>query len=85
MVEDELSISSLCRKVLTNEELEVDITANGKEAQSMIVKIHYALWLIDIRTPTIGGKELYVWLLQGHSQMARRVIFTTGDLMGGET
>jgi CheY-like chemotaxis protein len=85
VVEDEPSITSVCRRVLTGEEFEVDIAPNGKAAQGMIEKNQYALCLIDIRTPIMGGEELYVWLLQEHPQMARRVIFTTGDVMGGET
>ena len=85
VVEDEEAITSVCRRVLTDEGFEVNTASNGKAAQGMIGKNHYALCLIDIRTPIMGGEELYVWLLQEHPQMARRVMFTTGDLMGGET
>ncbi|MFC2003369.1 response regulator [Chloroflexota bacterium] len=85
VVEDEPAITSVCRRVLTNEGLEVDIATNGKVAQEMIAKEEYNLCLIDIRTPIMGGEELYVWLLQEHPQMTRGVMFTTGDVMGGET
>lgn len=85
VVEDETSISDICQRVLIGEGFEVDIAVNGKVAQEMIGKKSYALCLIDIRTPIMGGNELYVWLLQEHPQMARRVIFTTGDVLGGET
>lgn len=85
VVEDEPSIASVCRRVLTDEGFEVDIATNGEVAQDMIGKKHYALCLIDVRTPIMGGEELYVWLLQEHPQIARRVIFTTGDVMGGDT
>ena len=85
VVEDEPAITDVCRRVLTNEGFDVDIANNGKVAQEMIEKEEYALCLIDIRTPIMGGDELYVWLLQENPQMARRVIFTTGDVMGGET
>ena len=85
VVEDEEAITSVCRRVLTDEGFEVNTASNGKAAQGMIGKNHYALCLIDIRTPIMGGEELYVWLLQKHPQMTRRVIFTSGDIMGGET
>ena len=85
VVEDEPSIRSVCLRILTDEGFAVDTATNGKDAQDMIEKNHYGLCLIDIRTPIMGGEELYVWLLQEHPQMARRVIFTTGDVMGGET
>ncbi|MFC2060240.1 response regulator [Chloroflexota bacterium] len=84
LVEDEPSITSVCCRALTNKGFEVDVGINGKVAQSMIEKKQYDLCLIDMRTPIMDGEELYVWLLQEHPQMARKVIFTTGDVMGGE-
>ena len=85
VVEDEPAISQVCRRVLTSEGLEVDIAVNGKVAQDMLEKKQYDLCLIDIRTPTMSGKELYQWLKEKHPQLAGGVIFTTGDVMGGDT
>ena len=85
VVEDEPAISDVCRKVLNNEGFEVDIADNGKVAQGMLENNYYDLCLIDMKTPIMGGEELYVWLLQEHPKMARRVLFTTGDVMGGDT
>ncbi len=86
IVEDEPSIVNVCHRVLTNEGYEVEVAINGKLAQDMIEKNEdYLLCLIDMRTPAMNGEELYVWLLQEHPKMARRVMFTTGDVMGGET
>ena len=31
------------------------------------------------------GMELYQWLQEKHSQLASRVIFTTGSVIGGDT
>jgi CheY-like chemotaxis protein len=33
----------------------------------------------------MNGKELYQWLKEKHPQQASRVIFTTGDVMSGDT
>ena len=85
VVEDEPSISHICQRVLTGEGFEVDIAVNGKVAQDMIDKRQYDLCLIDIRTPEMNGKELYHWLKETHPQVTNRVIFTTGDVMGGDT
>jgi DNA-binding response OmpR family regulator len=85
VVEDEPSISDVCRRVLTEEGFEVDIAANGKIAQGMINKKPYDLCLIDIRTPTMNGKELYEWLKEKLPQLIGGVIFTTGDVLGGDT
>ncbi len=85
VVEDETAISSVCRRVLSGEGFEVDVAVNGKVAQDMIKEQQYDFCLVDIRTPTMNGKELYQWLKEKHPALASGVIFTTGDLMGGDT
>ncbi len=85
VVEDEPAISQVCLRILTGEGFKVDIAVNGKVAQEMLEKKQYDLCLIDIRTPTMNGKELYQWLKEKHPQLAGGVIFTTGDVMGGDT
>jgi DNA-binding response OmpR family regulator len=85
VVEDEPAISDVCRRVLTSEGFEVDIAVNGKVAQDMITGKQYDLCLIDIRTPAMNGKELYQWLKEKHPQVTNEVVFTTGDVMGGDT
>ena len=85
VVEDEPAISDVCRRVLVGEGFEVDIAVNGRVAQDMIKEKQYDLCLIDIRTPAMNGKELYQWLKEKYPQQVDRVIFTTGDVMGGDT
>ena len=85
IVEDEPAISAVCQRVLTSEGFEVDIAVNGKIAQDILEKKQYDLCLIDIRTPAMNGKELHQWLKEKHPKLASRVIFTTGDVMGGDT
>lgn len=85
VVDDEPSIVRLCRKTLNNGGLSVDIATNGKVAQGMVLRKHYALCLLDIRTPEMDGMELFHWLGDKHPEMAERVIFTTGDIISRET
>jgi len=85
VVEDEPAISDVCRRVLTSEGFEVEVAVNGKVAQDMIADKQYDLCLIDIRTPAMTGKELYQWVTEKHPQLVSGVIFTTGDVMGGDT
>jgi DNA-binding response OmpR family regulator len=33
----------------------------------------------------MNGMELYLWLEEKHPKLASRVIFTTGDVMSGDT
>ncbi len=90
VVEDEPAIAEVCRRVLVGEGFEVDIAVNGKVAQDMLREQQddpccYDLCLIDIRTPEMNGTELYGWMKEAHPRLASRVIFTTGDVMGGDT
>jgi len=75
----------MCLRVLTAEGFEVDVAVNGKVAQDMVEEKQYDLCRIDIRTPEMNGKELYQWLKEKRLQLAGRVIFTSGDVMGGDT
>ena len=84
VVEDEPGINVVCQRVLTSEGFEVDIAVNGAVAQDMLVKKDYDLFLIDIRTPVMNGKQLYQCIQEKHPKSIDRVIFTTGDVMVGD-
>ncbi len=85
IVEDGPEICQVCFSVLMREGLSVDIATNGRVAQDMIEAKPYDLCLIDIRMPKMSGNEFYQWLQKKYSQLSRQVIFTSGDLMGGDT
>ena len=85
VVEDDTSIGNMCRRVLTREGFEVDIALNASLARDVIEKNQYHVCLVDIRTPEMSGVELYRWLQEKHAQIANRVIFTTGSLIGEDT
>jgi len=85
VVEDEPAICQVCQKVLTSEGLEVDIAINGEVAQDMLGKKDYDICLIDIRTPVMNGRQLYQCIQEKHPKLANGVMFTTGDVMGGDT
>jgi DNA-binding response OmpR family regulator len=51
----------------------------------MLGEKEYDLVLIDVRTPVMNGKQLYQSIVEGYPDLANGVIFTTGDLLGGDT
>ena len=83
VVEDEPVISRVCRRTLMTEGYEVDIAMNGLIGKQMADTRSYDLCLSDIRTPGMNGIELYRYLEQSHPDLARKVIFTTGDILSG--
>ena len=85
VVEDEPVISRVCLQTLTSEGFEVDVAINGRMASGMLEKGAYDLVLIDIRTPVMNGKQLYQSIVQKHREMTNRVVFTTGDMLSGDT
>jgi len=83
VVEDEAVISRLCQRILIAEGFDVDIATNGLIGKKMADDSCYDLCVTDIRTPDMNGIQLYEYLEQEHPELARRVIFTTGDVMSG--
>jgi len=81
VVEDEPSIARMCVRALGTEGFEVDVAVDGKSAQERLRRNMYDLCLIDIRTPGMSGIELYQQLEEDGSEMTKRIIFTTGDVI----
>jgi DNA-binding response OmpR family regulator len=85
VVEDEAVISRVCSQTLRGEGFTVDIAADGSLAQGMLEEKEYDLVLIDIRTPVMNGKQLYQSILERHPEVVSGIIFTTGDVLSGDT
>ncbi len=85
VVEDELAISQVCRRVLTDEGFEVDTAVNGEIAQEMLRRRDYTLVLMDVRMPVMSGREFYQILKGQYPKLVDKVVFTTGDVIGGGT
>jgi len=84
-VEDEPGIREVCHRVLTSQGYRVDFAGNGVAAESMLMNADYDLLLVDIKTPVMDGKQLYRYIEKRYPQLADRVIFTTGDVIGEDT
>ncbi|MDO8568235.1 MAG: response regulator [Dehalococcoidales bacterium] len=85
IVDDEPAICQFCQRVLAEEGFEVDTSANGEAARSLVGKQEYALFLFDIKMPLMDGRELYRWLADAYPRSIEKVIFMTGSAIGQET
>ncbi|MBN1862169.1 MAG: response regulator [Dehalococcoidales bacterium] len=81
VVEDEAAVSRLCRVVLKQGGFEVEVAGNGRVAQERLRGGDYELVLLDIKTPVMDGRDFYRFLVKERPELARRVIFTTGDVV----
>jgi len=83
VVEDEPGIAAVCMRTLNREGFQVDIAVDGKIALEMWAKKIYDLCISDIRTPRMNGIELYRQLEIKCPEVAKKFIFTTGDMLSG--
>jgi DNA-binding response OmpR family regulator len=85
VVEDEPAICEVCSRSLNTLGFDVDIANNGNMAKDRLSKGDYTLILIDMKTPIMNGRQLYHYINEKYPNLADRVIFTSGDVMGGDT
>lgn len=81
VVEDEVNIAKVCKKILDAEGFDVEIAPNGEVALEMWLEKDYDLCISDIRTPQMNGIELYQQLKIQKPEAVERFIFTTGDIL----
>jgi len=85
VIEDEPTVKEFCHRVLSEAGFTVDTAVQGRSARSMIQKQNYDLLIIDLRMPVMNGQDFYRYLTDTNPRLARRVIFTTGDVICPQT
>jgi two-component system NtrC family sensor kinase len=85
VVEDEQSLRDLLSEALTASGFAVEVATTGDEAIGLFEEREYDAVISDIKMPGIGGKELYRYLRKYHPEIARRIIFMTGDVLSKDT
>lgn len=82
--DEEVFTDPLCR-ILSKEGHVVEVARDGEEALKAIGQDKYECILMDVRMPGVGGKELYRQIRVSDEELAKRVIFATGDTLNPET
>ena len=85
MVDDEAVFTDPLCRILSREGHVVEVATDGEEAWQAIGRKRYECILMDVRMPGVGGKELYRRIKQKDEELAKRVIFATGDTLNPET
>jgi CheY-like chemotaxis protein len=85
VVDDEESINRLLRHTINSLGHRVESTTNPEEALGLIAKKRFDLILMDIRLPGMSGLELYSKLKDNWPDLAKRVVFITGDATSTDT
>jgi PAS domain S-box-containing protein len=85
VVDDEPYILKFLCRTLENQGYNVDGVHDAKEVLLKLRNGEYDLILLDIKLPGINGIELYRHMQKREPSMAKKVVFITGDIMGGDT
>ena len=81
VVDDEMSVRVALQRYLASHGHDVEATASGTDALARIAAAPYDALIVDMRMPGLSGEELYRELEAKDPEHARRVIFTTGDVV----
>jgi signal transduction histidine kinase/BarA-like signal transduction histidine kinase len=84
VVEDELALAAAVSEALTDAGFIVDRAGDGQEALRRVNQTAYDLIVCDLKMPKVDGIRFYQTLVNTHPDVARRVIFVTGDVAGTE-
>ena len=84
VVEDEPALAAAVSEGLTDAGFLVDRAGDGEEALHRVAGKAYDLIVCDLKMPKIDGMRFYQRLATTHPDVARRVIFVTGDVAGTE-
>jgi len=81
IVDDEEDQLDVIRHILGDRYSVVGVNS-GKEAISRLEKEDYDLIVCDVKMPGIDGAGVYDWVIEHRPYMSRRILFSTGDMLG---
>jgi two-component system NtrC family sensor kinase len=85
VVDDEEVLLDILSQALQMDGHRVESALNGASALRMIRQKRYDLIISDLKMPGMDGQELYEKVLEMDRSLARRIIFSTGDVVSPET
>ncbi|MFO1497946.1 MAG: ATP-binding protein [Verrucomicrobiota bacterium] len=85
VVDDEQPLAELLAELLSTLGHSTSICCSPIQALDLLDEQPFDLILSDFRMPLMNGREFYERLVARKSELANRVIFVTGDVMGNET
>ena len=82
VVEDEPALAAAVAEALADAGLIVDRAGDGEEALARVAEHHYDLIVCDLKMPRADGPAFYRAIAATAPELARRIIFVTGDVAG---
>ena len=85
VIDDEPHILHYMRATLEAWGHGVEVAGDGEEGLELAVEGEFDLILSDLRMPRLTGREFFAALQERNPEAARRVVFSTGDTVHGDT
>ncbi len=86
VIEDEPSVIAFLRAVLERSGYSVTSVERGVDALALLAEGEYHGIISDMRTPGgVDGADVYAWLQKHRPDLAKRLLFITGDIASAET
>lgn len=85
IIDDEVGIVNLLRRIISDEGHRVETAANGSEALSRLANKEYDLIFCDYKMPQMNGQELFRELERRNGRLAKKIVFVTGDTVSPQT
>ncbi len=84
VIEDEQALNEAVAAALADEGFHVDRAANGEEALARLYEGHYDVVICDLKMPKVDGMMFFREVSETMPQVAKRLVFVTGDVAGTE-
>jgi CheY-like chemotaxis protein len=86
VIEDEASVQAFLRAALERFGYQVVPAGSGAQGLEELKHGDFAGVISDMRTPGgVGGADVHAWLLKNKPELAKHLLFITGDVANEET
>ena len=86
VIEDEPAVMSFVRRALERGGYEVVGANSGTQALELLSAQQFSGIISDMRTPgNVDGGGVYQWLKANRPELAKRIVFITGDIVNEDT
>ncbi|HUO61082.1 MAG TPA: response regulator [Candidatus Acidoferrales bacterium] len=86
VIEDEPSVMAYVKAVLRRSGFDVECAESGVRALELLAEREYQAVITDMRMPGgVDGADVYQWLLNNRQDLAKRLLFITGDTVNEDT
>jgi len=86
VIEDEPSVMAYVQAALRRSGFDVECAESGVRALELLADREYLAVITDMRMPGgVDGADVYQWLMNHRQDLARRILFITGDTVNEDT